>query len=160
MIIDHIRDLDEFVRFYKEYRMPKRYKLKWLIKNPNLFCVYHEKEGNLLGFITVQRESGYLTLSGASVRKNMLENMKNRRTVRKYAVQDISESLLSELLENIRFINMVCEAFNEDMYAFTKVKPAIVVLKKAGFKHVKKDMYVKEKSKPIEQLFNWQFNTP
>lgn len=29
----------------------------------------------------------------------MLENMKNRRTVRKYAVQDISESLLSELLE-------------------------------------------------------------
>ncbi len=134
MIIDHIRDLDEFVRFYKEYRMPKRYKLKWLIKNPNLFCVYHEKEGNLLGFITVQRESGYLTLSGASVRKNMLEN--------------------------IRFINMVCEAFNEDMYAFTKVKPAIVVLRKAGFKHVKKDMYVKEKSKPIEQLFDWQFNTP
>ena len=50
--------------------------------------------------------------------------------------------------------------FNEDMYAFTKVKPAIVVLRKAGFKHVKKDMYVKEKSKPIEQLFNWQFNTP
>ena len=29
----------------------------------------------------------------------MLENMKNRRTVRKYTVQDISESLLSELLE-------------------------------------------------------------
>lgn len=134
MIIDHIRDLDEFVRFYKEYRMPKRYKLKWLIKNPNLFCVYHEKEGNLLGFITVQRESGYLTLSGASVRKNMLEN--------------------------IRFINMVCEAFNEDMYAFTKVKPAIVVLRNAGFKHVKKDMYVKEKSKPIGQPFDWQFNTP
>ena len=29
----------------------------------------------------------------------MLENMKNRRTIRKYTIQDISDALLNELLE-------------------------------------------------------------
>lgn len=132
MIIDHIRDLEEFKEFYCDYPMPKRYRFKWLINNPNLFCVYSEDDGRLLGYITVQRESGYLTLSGASVRKNMLENLK--------------------------FIDMVCEAFPEDMYAFTKVKPAIVLLRRAGFKHIKKDMYVRPYNKPKEMLFNPTLN--
>ena len=117
MIIDHIRDLEEFRAFYNKYKMPNQYDFDWLVKNPNLFCVYNEQ--GLCGYITIQREDGLLTLSGASVRKNMQEN--------------------------IKFINMVCDAFDEDMYAFTRVRPAIAVLRKAGFKKVYDDKYVKVK---------------
>lgn len=118
MIIDHIRDLEEFRAFYNKYKMPNQYEFDWLVNNPNLFCLYDESSV-LWGYITVQREEGLLTLSGASKRKNM--------TV------------------NIQFINMVCDAFDEDMYAFTRVRPAIAVLRKAGFKRVYDDKYVKTK---------------
>ena len=117
MDIDHIRDLEEFRAFYNKYKMPNQYDFDWLIANPNLFCVYNEQ--GLCGYITVQREDGLLTLSGASVRKNMQEN--------------------------IKFINMVCDAFDEDMYAFTRVRPAIAVLRKANFKKVYDDKYVRIK---------------
>ena len=118
MIIDHIRDMEEFRAFYNKYKMPYQYEFDWLVNNPNLFCLYDESSV-LWGYITVQREEGLLTLSGASKRKNM--------TV------------------NIQFINMVCDAFDEDMYAFTRVRPAIAVLRKAGFKKVYDDKYVKTK---------------
>ena len=118
MDIDHIRDLEEFRAFYNKYKMPYQYEFDWLVNNPNLFCLYDESS-ILWGYITVQREEGLLTLSGASKRKNM--------TV------------------NIQFINMVCDAFDEDMYAFTRVRPAIAVLRKAGFKKVYDDKYVKTK---------------
>ena len=118
MDIDHIRDLEEFRAFYNKYKMPYQYEFDWLVNNPNLFCLYDENSV-LWGYITVQREEGLLTLSGASKRKNM--------TV------------------NIQFINMVCDAFEEDMYAFTRVRPAIAVLRKAGFKKVYDDKYVKTK---------------
>jgi hypothetical protein len=118
MIIDHIRDLEEFRAFYNTYKMPNQYDFDWLIANPNLFCLYDE-DSVLWGYITVQREGVLLTLSGASKRKNMQEN--------------------------IRFINMVCDAFDEDMYAFTRVRPAIAVLRKASFKKVYDDKYVRLK---------------
>jgi hypothetical protein len=118
MIIDHIRDLEEFRAFYNKYKMPNQYDFDWLIANPNLFCLYDE-DSVLWGYITVQREGGLLTLSGASKRKNMQEN--------------------------INFINMVCDAFDEDMYAFTRVRPAIAVLRKASFKKVYDDKYVRLK---------------
>ena len=98
--------------------MPNQYDFAWLIANPNLFCSYDE-DSVLWGYITVQREDGLLTLSGASKRKNMQEN--------------------------INFINMVCDAFDEDMYAFTRVRPAIAVLRKASFKKVYDDKYVRLK---------------
>ena len=79
----------------------------------------YDEDSVLWGYISVQREHGVLSLSGASKRKNMQEN--------------------------INFINMVCDAFDEDMYAFTRVRPAIAVLRKAGFKKVHNDKYVKVK---------------
>lgn len=118
MIIDHIRNIEEFRAFYNKYKMPNQYDFDWLVNNPNLFCLYDENSV-LWGYITVQREDGLLTLSGASKRKNMQEN--------------------------IRFINMVCDAFDEDMYAFTRVRPAIAVLRTAGFKKVYDDKYIKTK---------------
>ena len=118
MIIDHIRDLEEFRAFYYTYKYPGLYNFNWIVNNPNLFCLYDE-DSVLWGYISVQREHGVLSLSGASKRKNMQEN--------------------------IRFINMVCDAFDEDMYAFTRVRPAIAVLRKASFKKVYDDKYVKVK---------------
>ena len=118
MIIDHIRDLEEFRAFYNKYKMPNQYDSDWLVENPNLFCLYDENSV-LWGYITVQREDGELTLSGASKRKNMATN--------------------------IEFINMVCDAFDEDMYANTRVRPAIAVLRKASFKRVYDGKYIKVK---------------
>jgi hypothetical protein len=118
MIIDHIRNLEEFREFYYTYKYPGLYDFNWIVNNPNLFCLYDE-DSVLWGYISVQREHGVLSLSGASKRKNMQEN--------------------------IRFINMVCDAFDEDMYAFTRVRPAIAVLRKASFKKVYDDKYVRLK---------------
>jgi hypothetical protein len=118
VIIDHIRDLEEFREFYYTYKYPGLYDFNWIVNNPNLFCLY-DKDSVLWGYISVQREHGVLSLSGASKRKNMQEN--------------------------INFINMVCDAFDEDMYAFTKVRPAIAVLRKASFKKVYDDKYVRLK---------------
>ena len=118
MIIDHIRDLEEFRAFYYNYKYPGLYDFNWIVNNPNLFCLYDD-DSVLWGYISVQREHGVLSLSGASKRKNMQEN--------------------------INFINMVCDAFDEDMYAFTKVRPAIAVLRKASFKKVYDDKYVRLK---------------
>jgi hypothetical protein len=44
---------------------------------------------------------------------------------------------------NIEFINMVCDAFDEDMYAFTRVRQAIAVLRKASFKRVYDGKYIR-----------------
>ena len=120
MIIDHCRDERELYDLYTLRPMPNQYDWDWLLNNPNLFCFYDEKQGFLRGFITVQREGKYLTLSGTSIRGNMSDN--------------------------IQAIIKVCNAFNEDMYAFTPLKHAGLVLRRAGFKHIKKDKYVRYKN--------------
>jgi hypothetical protein len=117
MICDHCRNIEELKELYTKRPMPNQYDWDWLINNPNLFCFYGEEKGDLRGFITVQREGGKLTLSGTSVRKNMSDN--------------------------IDAIIMVCNAFSEDMYSYTKVKAAKLCLLKAGFKHIKKDEYMR-----------------
>lgn len=119
MIIDHPRDLKELYHLYADRPMPQQYEFKWLVNNPNLFCFYDEEQGYLRGFITVQREDGELTLSGTSIRGNMPDN--------------------------IDAIIKVCELFNEDMHAYTPLRHAGLVLRKAGFKHIKDDKYVRYK---------------
>ena len=121
MIIDHPRNLDELHKLYTERPMPNQYDWNWLINNPNLFCFYDETKNDILsGFITVQREDGLLTLSGTSIRGIM---------------PDIIAAIIK-----------ICNAYKEDMYAFTPLKHAALVLKKAGFKHIKDDKYVRYKN--------------
>ena len=117
MIIDHPRDLKELYRLYADRPMPRQYEWNWLINNPHLYCFYDEEKGFLKGFITVQREDGELTLSGTSIR---------------HIMPDIITAIIT-----------VCEAFNEDMYAYTPLRHAGLVLRKAGFKHIKDDKYVR-----------------
>ena len=120
MIIDKCRDIEELHKLYTDRPMPNQYDWDWLIHNPNLFCFYDEEKGFLRGFITVQREDEELTLSGTSIRGNMPNN--------------------------INAIIKVCEAFNENMYAYTPLKHAAMVLKKAGFKHIKDDKFMRSKN--------------
>lgn len=117
MIIDHIRNMEEFKNLYDSRPMPSQYDFEWLVNNPNLFCFYDELKGFLRGFITVQVEDGELTLSGTSIRKNMADN--------------------------IQAIIKICKEFKQNMYAYTPLKHAGLVLKKAGFKHIKDDKYVR-----------------
>lgn len=119
MICDHIRDKKELNLLFNKEPMPNPYDWDFIVNNPNLFCFYDEKNGKLRGYITIQREDDKLTLSGASYRKNMTDN--------------------------VNAINMVCNAFNEDMYSFTNVKAAKICLLRAGFKHIKDDMYIRRK---------------
>lgn len=114
MILDHCRNLEELKKLYESRPMPRSYSFEFLINNPNLFCFYDELKGFLRGFITVQEENGLLTLSGVSIRKNMPDN--------------------------IQAIIKVCNMFEDrDMFAFTPLKHAALVLKKAGFKKLDND---------------------
>ena len=44
----------------------------------------------------------------------MLENMKNRRTIRKYTTQDIPDALLNELLEVATRASNTCLLYTSD----------------------------------------------
>lgn len=117
MIIDHPRDIKEFKKLYESRPMPYQYDFNWLVNNPNLFCFYDEFTGILRGFITIQLEGNELTLSGISIRKNF----KN----------------------NIDAINKICDSFKQDIYAYTPLKHAALVLKKAGFEKLHNDKYIR-----------------
>ena len=118
MILDKCRDIAEFKELYNKRQMPNSYEFFWLINNPNLYCFYDEKDNFLRGYITLQEEDGELTLSGASIRKNFKEN--------------------------IDAVKMVCKAVNKTIYAYTPLKHAGLVLKKAGFKRLYDNKYVYE----------------
>lgn len=123
MIIDHCRDIEELRKLYNDRPMPNQYEFDWLINNPNLFCFYENNK--LLGFITMQDEEfenigKVLTLSGTSIRKN-LPNI-------------------------ITAINKVCDAFHKDIYSYTPLKEAAYVLKKANFKKIGTNLYMRFKN--------------
>ena len=119
MIIDHCRDEKELYDLYTLRPMPNQYDFEWLMNNPNLFCFYEENQGYLAGFITIQKEGKYLTLSGTSIRGIM---------------PDVVKAIIT-----------ICNAFDDDMYAFTPLRHAALVLRKAGFKHIKGNKYVRYK---------------
>lgn len=113
MIIDHIRDMEEFKKLYESRPMPSQYDFEWLVNNPNLFCFYDELKGFLRGFLTVQVEDGEFTLSGTSIRKNFKDN--------------------------IEAVKTVCNSFKQDIYSYTRLKEASLVLKKSGFEKIYTD---------------------
>lgn len=117
MIIDHIRDMNEFKKLYESRPLGDgQYTFKHIINNPALFCFYGEDDNKLKGYIFVtQDEEKRLFLSGASVRKNMPDNVKA--------------------------IITICEAFEQDMYSDTDKKEAQIVLLKAGFKKIDTNFY-------------------
>jgi hypothetical protein len=117
MIIDRCRDKEEFKEFFYKYPMDDGiYSLDFILNNPNLFCFYNEENGKLEAFISVcTDETQRLLLSGAGRRKNMQEN--------------------------INAVKMVCNIFDEDMYAETDKKPARILLLKAQFEKIDNNLY-------------------
>ena len=117
MIIDHIRDINEFEKFFYDHPMNDGlYSFDFIKNNPNLFCFYNEVTGVLEGYISITADKDEnLFLSGAAIRKNMQEN--------------------------INAIKKICDAFPKDMYAETDLKPAKIVLLKAEFQKIDNNLY-------------------
>ena len=122
MIIDHIRNLKEFWKFYNDRPMNDgQYTFEHIVNNPNLFCFYDETNGTLKGYIFItEDEQGRLFFRGAGAKKNMLDNT--------------------------NAIIKVCEVFPCEMYSNTDKKEAQFILKKAGFKQIEQDLFVRYKN--------------
>lgn len=121
MIIDHCRNKEEFEKFFYDYPMPKDIDFLWVIKNPNLFCFYDEVTEELKAYLYFSKnKENKLYLSGASCRKNFLDN--------------------------IQGIIKVCNAFDCDIYSYTKLKQAGLLLRKAGFKKISDYEYIRTKN--------------
>lgn len=122
MIIDHIRDMQEFRELYNTRPMNDGiFSYDWIIKNPHLYCFYDEVKGFLKGFINVYKnESGKLFLSGVAIPK---------------ILPDIITAIIT-----------VCNAFNEDMYSETDKREAKITLLKAGFKKISDNLFVRYKN--------------
>lgn len=122
MIIDKIRDKKEFEEFFKSRPMDDGiFSYDFIANNPHLYCFYDEEKGFLRGYINIYRHiDNKLFLSGASIRKNMPDN--------------------------ISAIIKVCEAYSEDMYSDTDKKEAKICLLKAGFKKIKDNLYMRCKA--------------
>lgn len=110
MIIDHIRDIEEFKKLFDERSMRQDvYSFDFIVNNPHTYCFY--TDNRLRGFIFIAKHGKRLFLSGASRPKMMLEN--------------------------IDAVNTVCNAYNCPIYSDTDIKEAGLVLKKAGFKRLR-----------------------
>lgn len=121
MIIDYCRDKEELRDLYIKRPMDDGiFTFDFVYNNPHLYCFYDEEKGFLRAYANVYKdENNRLFISGASIRKN--------------------------LPENISVITIVCDAYDDDMYAETDKKEAVFVLLKAGFKKIKDNLYVRYK---------------
>ena len=120
MIVSRCRDIEEFKRVHAQCendRIPSAESILALDKY--CFCFYSKDTGKLLGCIYLEDDNGRVCLSGFSVRKNY----------------DIV----------IRAIKLISDVFHEDdVYALTNKKSAIMVLLRCGFKKINDETYLRK----------------
>lgn len=120
MIVSRCRDIEEFKRVHAQCendRIPSAESI--LALNEYCFCFYDKNTGKLLGCIYLEDDDGRVCLSGFSVRKN-------------YRV----------VIKAIKFISSL---FHEDnLYALTDKKSAILVLLRCGFKKIDDETYLRK----------------
>ncbi len=120
MIVSRCRDIEEFKRVHAQCeneRIPSAESI--LALNEYCFCFYDKNTGKLLGCIYLEDDNGRVCLSGFSVRKN-------------YRV----------VIKAIKFISSL---FHEDnLYALTDKKSAILVLLRCGFKKIDDETYLRK----------------
>ena len=120
MIVSRCRDIEEFKRVHAQCendRIPSAESI--LALNEYCFCFYSKDTGKLLGCIYLEDDNGRVCLSGFSVRKN-------------YRV----------VIKAIKFISSL---FHEDnLYALTNKKSAILVLLRCGFKKIDDETYLRK----------------
>lgn len=120
MIVSRCKDIEEFKRVHAQCendRIPSAESI--LALNEYCFCFYDKYTGKLLGCIYLEDDNGRVCLSGFSVRKN-------------YRV----------VIKAIKFISSL---FHEDnLYALTDKKSAIMVLLRCGFKKIDDETYLRK----------------
>ena len=120
MIVSRCRNIEEFERVHAQCendRIPSAESI--LALNEYCFCFYSKDTGKLLGCIYLEDDNGRVCLSGFSVRKN-------------YRV----------VIKAIKFISNL---FHEDnLYALTDKKSAILVLLRCGFKKIDDETYLRK----------------
>lgn len=120
MIVDRCRDTEEFKRVHAECENDRLPSAEDILKIWDyVFCFYDKKTEKLLGCIYLEDDNGRVCLSGFSVRKN-------------YRV----------VIKAIKFIsNLVRE---DNLYALTDKKSAILVLLRCGFKKIDNETYLRK----------------
>lgn len=115
MIIDHVRNIEEFKRLFIERPMQTDvYNIDFILNNPHLYCFYRENTDELLGFIFITENKGRLFLSGVSCKQTP-----NR-------MSEINTAIIT-----------ICNAYKQNMYSDTDLKHAQVVLRRAGFRRLR-----------------------
>ena len=117
MIIDHIRNLDEFIKLYNSVDNSNLPTIDEILNLKDcVFCFYNKNTSRLEGVIYIENIDGKIFLSGFSIKKHYLKN--------------------------VLAVKTVCEYFKDDeIYSQTPFKHAYFVLKKSGFEHYKDNIY-------------------
>lgn len=120
MIVSRCRDIEEFKRVHAQCDNGCISTAENLLAlGDYCFCFYSKDTGKLLGCIYLEDDEGRVCLSGFSVRKNY----------------DIV----------IRAIKLISDIFHEDdLYALTDKKSAILVLLRCGFKKIDDETYLRK----------------
>ena len=120
MIVSRCRDIEEFKKVHAQCDNGCISTAENLLAlGDYCFCFYSKDTGKLLGCIYLEDDNGRVCLSGFSVRKNY----------------DIV----------IRAIKLISDIFHEDdLYALTDKKSAILVLLRCGFKKIDDETYLRK----------------
>ena len=120
MIVSRCRDIEEFKKVHAQCDNGCISTAENLLAlGDYCFCFYSRETGKLLGCIYLEDDNGRVCLSGFSVRKNY----------------DIV----------IRAIKLISDIFHEDdLYALTDKKSAIMVLLRCGFKKIDDETYLRK----------------
>ena len=120
MIVSRCRDIEEFKKVHAQCDNGCISTAENLLAlGDYCFCFYSKDTGKLLGCIYLEDDNGRVCLSGFSVRKN-------------YRVV-------------IKAITFISSLFHEDnLYALTNKKSAIMVLLRCGFKKIDDETYLRK----------------
>ena len=120
MIVSRCRDIEEFKKVHAQCDNGCISTAENLLAlGDYCFCFYSKDTGKLLGCIYLEDDNGRVCLSGFSVRNNY-DNV-------------------------IRAIKLISDVFHEDdLYALTDKKSAIMVLLRCGFKKIDDETYLRK----------------
>lgn len=122
MRIEHPRDVKDLKKMFIERPMQTDLiNFDFIINNPHLYCFYDELNNELLGYVFITERNKRLFLNGVSKSRQM---------------PNVVTAIIA-----------ICEAYNKPMYSDTDLKPAILVLRRAGFKRLRNTNIYKRSKK-------------
>ena len=120
MIVSRCRDIKEFKRVHAQCDNGCISTAENLLAlGDYCFCFYSKDTGKLLGCIYLEDDNGRVCLSGFSIRNNY-----------------------DNVIKAIKLISDICH--EDDLYALTDKKSAIMVLLRCGFKKIDDETYLRK----------------